>query len=80
MTISSQSNYSEAILGGRNSGLDEALGEHHYLNNDNAAVDLSPAIENVRIDRGSVGGHLHISSPFTHLFYVCRRERRFIHE
>jgi hypothetical protein len=32
--ISSQSNYLEAVLGGRNSGMDEALGEHHYLNND----------------------------------------------
>ena len=32
--ISSQPSYLEAVLGGRNSGMDEALGEHHYLNND----------------------------------------------
>ena len=49
-------------MGGRNSGLDEASGEHLYLNNDNAAVELSPAMENLRIDRGIVGDHLHISS------------------
>jgi nitric oxide synthase oxygenase domain/subunit len=40
-----------------------ASGEHRYLNNDNAAVELSPAAtENLRIDGGSVGDHLHISS------------------
>ena len=39
--ISSQSNYLEAAWGERDSGMDEALGEHLYLNNDNAAVELS---------------------------------------
>jgi hypothetical protein len=60
--ISSQSNYLEAALGGRSSGLDEASGEYLYQNNDNAAVELSPAMENPRIDRGSVGDCLYISS------------------
>ena len=32
------------------------------MNNDNAAVELSPAMENLRIDRENVGDHLHISS------------------
>ena len=28
-----------------------------YQNNDNAAVEVSPAMENLRIERGSVGDH-----------------------
>jgi hypothetical protein len=51
--ISSQSNYLEAALGERDSGMDEASGEHLYQNNDNAAVELSPAMENFRIERGN---------------------------
>ena len=54
--ISSQSNYLETALGDRDSGM-EAPGEHHYQNNDNAAVEVSPAMENLRIERGSVGDH-----------------------
>ena len=43
--------------------MDEASVEHLYLNNNNAAVELSPAAtENLRIDGGSVDDHLHISS------------------
>ena len=38
--ISSQSNYLEAALGGRNSGIDEASGENLYPKNDKAAVEL----------------------------------------
>ena len=60
--ISSQSNYLETALGGRDSGMDEAPGEHHYQNNDNAAVELSPIMENPRIERGSVDDCLYISS------------------
>ena len=59
--ISSQSNYLETALGDRDSGM-EAPGEHHYQNNDNAAVELSPTMENPRIERGSVDDCLHISS------------------
>jgi hypothetical protein len=63
--ISSQSNYLEAALGERDSGLDEASGEHLYQNqnNDNAAVEveLSPTMENPRIDGGSVDDCLPIS-------------------
>ena len=40
----------------------EAPGERHYQNNDNAAVELSPTMENPRIERGSVDDCLHISS------------------
>jgi hypothetical protein len=42
--------------------MDEAPGEHHYQHNDNAAVELSPTMENPRIERGGVEDHLHISS------------------
>ena len=61
--ISSQSNYLETALGDRDSGM-EAPGEHHYQNNDNAAVEVSPAMamENPRIERGSADDCLHISS------------------
>ena len=59
--ISSQSNYLETALGDRDSGM-EAPGERHYQNNDNAAVELSPTMENPRIERGSVDVCLHISS------------------
>jgi hypothetical protein len=53
-----KSNYLEAALGERDSGMDEASGEHLYLNNNNAAVELSPAAtENLRIDGGSVDYH-----------------------
>jgi hypothetical protein len=62
--IFSQSNYLKTALGERDSGVDEAPGEHHYHNNDNAAVELSPTMENPRIERGSVGvgDCFHISS------------------
>jgi hypothetical protein len=60
--ISSQPSYLEAVLGGRNSGLDEDSREDLNLNNDNTAVELSPAMENLRMDKGSIGDHLHISS------------------
>ena len=33
-----------------------------YQSNDNAAVEVSPAMENLRIERGSVDDCLHISS------------------
>ena len=60
----SQSNYLKTALGERDSGMDEAPGEHHYQNNDNAAVELSQTMENTRIERGSVGvgDWFHISS------------------
>ena len=54
--ISTQSNSLETALG---EGILEWKRHRKsiYQSNDNAAVEVSPAMENLRIERGSVGDH-----------------------